>query len=126
PPKYLVSLANRHANGAELSSSVFNGGAETNDFLQSLGFTVNGLPAPGGGMLPARQLPKPPPQTVAMPPAAPQGQSGTSSPLSVPGSPAIAALAKPPHTGERCKDCKRVVKALLEKLYGPVQQNLKA
>ncbi|HVC96892.1 MAG TPA: hypothetical protein VND64_24650 [Pirellulales bacterium] len=27
------------------------------------------------------------------------------------------------HSGERCKDCKKIVKALLEKLFGPVEEN---
>ena len=57
PPKYLVCLANRHANGNELSSSVFNGGVETNEFLRSRGFTVNGIPASGSGMALTQQVP---------------------------------------------------------------------
>jgi len=40
PPKYIVSLANKYANGEELDSSEFSGGNETNDFLRSLGFKV--------------------------------------------------------------------------------------
>nr|AAU83568.1 conserved hypothetical protein [uncultured archaeon GZfos31B6] len=40
PPKYVVSLANKFANGEELDPSVFNGGQETNDFLKGLGFTI--------------------------------------------------------------------------------------
>ena len=40
PPKYVVSLANKYANGAELAPSKFNGGAETNCFLQKLRFEV--------------------------------------------------------------------------------------
>lgn len=44
PPKYVVSLANRFANGQELSPSVFNGGAETNGFLQLFGFEILGTP----------------------------------------------------------------------------------
>jgi hypothetical protein len=42
PPKYVVSLANKFANGQELSPSVFNGGAETNGFLKLLGFQILG------------------------------------------------------------------------------------
>jgi hypothetical protein len=118
PPKYLVSLANRHANGTELSSSVFNGGAETNGFLQSLGFTVNGIPASGSVPATAQQLPRAP-QQVAPPPATPPTQRGATASVS----PAISVAAKAAHTGERCKDCKRVVMALLEKSYGPVKQN---
>ncbi|MHC4441369.1 MAG: hypothetical protein ACYTF1_00250 [Planctomycetota bacterium] len=40
PPKYIVSIANRYANGHELPSSKFNGGIETNGFLKSLGFNI--------------------------------------------------------------------------------------
>ena len=40
PPKYVVSLANKYANGEELDSSVFDGGAETNSYLESRGFRV--------------------------------------------------------------------------------------
>jgi hypothetical protein len=41
PPKYVISIANKYANGSELGSSEFNGGAETNGFLRALGFTVD-------------------------------------------------------------------------------------
>lgn len=40
PPKYVVALANKYANGRVLDSSEFNGGVETNDFLKELGFKV--------------------------------------------------------------------------------------
>jgi len=40
PPKYVISLANRYANGEELSPSEFSGGTESNDFLKTLGFKV--------------------------------------------------------------------------------------
>jgi len=40
PPKYVVSQANRYANGAELDSSEFSGGKETNSFLERLGFEI--------------------------------------------------------------------------------------
>ena len=40
PPKYVVSLANRFANGRELPASHFEGGKEANDFLVRLGFPV--------------------------------------------------------------------------------------
>jgi len=39
PPKYVVSIANRYANGIELSSYDFSGGrGETNPFLRKRGF----------------------------------------------------------------------------------------
>jgi len=40
PPKYVVSLANKYANGVELDPSAFSGGRETNDFLRALGFRI--------------------------------------------------------------------------------------
>lgn len=40
PPKYVLSLANKFANGEELDPFTFNGGAETNGFLRKLEFTV--------------------------------------------------------------------------------------
>ncbi len=41
PPKYVVSLADKYANGVELNSEVFGGGEQTNDFLQRLGFEIS-------------------------------------------------------------------------------------
>jgi hypothetical protein len=43
PPKYVVSLANKFANGRALSSSDFSGGTETNGFLHRLGFHIEGV-----------------------------------------------------------------------------------
>jgi 5-methylcytosine-specific restriction protein A len=40
PPKYVISLANKYANGDTLLSSEFSGGEEANDFLKSRGFLV--------------------------------------------------------------------------------------
>ena len=40
PPKLVVSRANVYANGYRLDSALFNGGKETNSFLQNLGFTI--------------------------------------------------------------------------------------
>lgn len=42
PLKYVVSLANKFANGEELDSSKFSGGHETNNFLKRLGFDILG------------------------------------------------------------------------------------
>lgn len=42
PPKYLISLANKYANGLELSPNEFSGGAESNVFLTSFGFKIRG------------------------------------------------------------------------------------
>ena len=40
PPKYVLSIATKIATGKELEPSQFNGGAETNNFLMKLGFTI--------------------------------------------------------------------------------------
>ena len=40
PPKYVISVANKFANGTELPPEEFSGGDETNNFLSSLEFTV--------------------------------------------------------------------------------------
>jgi hypothetical protein len=42
PPKYIISLANKYANGKELDHSEFGGGEESNNFLESLGFNIMG------------------------------------------------------------------------------------
>jgi len=40
PPKYVISLANKYANGEILDPTKFSGGKETNDFLRKLGFNI--------------------------------------------------------------------------------------
>ncbi len=40
PPKYIISVANRFANGKDLEPHAFSGGDEANNFLQSRGFEV--------------------------------------------------------------------------------------
>ena len=40
PPKYVIALAHRAATGEFLSSNRFNGGAESNDYLERRGFHV--------------------------------------------------------------------------------------
>lgn len=40
PPKYIISLANKYANGKELDPKEFSGGAETNNFFIDLGFNI--------------------------------------------------------------------------------------
>ena len=47
PPKYTISLANSIVNGYLLSSSEFEGGDNTNDFLHNRGFTVIGCDCGG-------------------------------------------------------------------------------
>ena len=40
PPKYVISIANIHANGKEWPPDKFSGGDETNEFLSRLGFQI--------------------------------------------------------------------------------------
>jgi hypothetical protein len=40
PPKYTISVANKYANGYELESGKFGGGAEANSFLNRRGFKI--------------------------------------------------------------------------------------
>jgi hypothetical protein len=40
PPKYIISLANKYANGKELDHSEFSGGDETNNFLNTRNFNI--------------------------------------------------------------------------------------
>lgn len=41
PPKHTISIANEYINGEELPIGSFNGGTETNNFLETLGFTIS-------------------------------------------------------------------------------------
>jgi hypothetical protein len=40
PPKYGLSIATKFATGKELEPKIFNGGDETNSFLNSLNFEI--------------------------------------------------------------------------------------
>lgn len=40
PPKYVIGLANKFANGYELKPTEFSGGEETNNYLRKLGFAI--------------------------------------------------------------------------------------
>lgn len=40
PPKFVISLANKYANGERLNPAEFSGGKESNDFLRALGFEI--------------------------------------------------------------------------------------
>jgi hypothetical protein len=40
PPKYIISLANKYANGKKLDHSQFSGGNEANKFLKLRGFNI--------------------------------------------------------------------------------------
>ncbi len=40
PPKYVISIANKFANGEELDAEKFTGGRRTNNFLKQRGFII--------------------------------------------------------------------------------------
>jgi hypothetical protein len=40
PPKYVISLANKYANGSELNPDEFSGGKQSNGFLKKRGFST--------------------------------------------------------------------------------------
>ncbi len=44
PPKYLISIANKYANGKELDSGTFHSGDEANPFLKERGFEIILIP----------------------------------------------------------------------------------
>jgi len=92
PPKYVVSLAARHATGRELPSGQFSGGSETNSFLQSLGFDIE------------RKV------SVACPPRGEEPRSRARKPKE-----------HGVTHNERCQECKAAVLALLQKLFGRVE-----
>jgi len=41
PPKVVISIANKYANGTELAASSFSGGPEVNSYLENQGFTIS-------------------------------------------------------------------------------------
>jgi hypothetical protein len=96
PPKYVVSLAARHATGQALPSNQFSGGSETNEFLRNLGFDI------------ARKVEDP---------AAFEPQHER---IAIRKQLALTKEGADGHN-ERCQKCKAAVLALLQKLYGVVE-----
>ncbi len=96
PPKYVVSLAAKHATGQALPSNRFSGGSETNAFLRAMGFEVTSK-----GKTPAA--------------AEPQHENIPMIPQS-----ALQESSDGWHN-DRCRECKAAVLALLQKLYGAVE-----
>jgi len=93
PPKYVISLAHRHAGGTEWPSSEFSGGAEANGFLQRLGFEIVSCRPPK----PVQGVGQPKPRRGCS-----TGRKGHD---------------------ERCPQCKRAVQKLLEACYGKAEAN---
>ena len=98
PPKYAIALAHEAATGEFLSSDRFNGGAESNDFLEGLGFPVVECSC-GGTIYDGAVTSK----------AAPAKRNGR-------------AVSTKRHS-ERCPECKRRVREMLERVYGTCLSN---
>ncbi len=98
PPKYVIALAHQAATGEFLSSNRFNGGAESNDYLERRGFRVVECGCGGtvrdGGVTPGTGAAK---------------RSGR-------------RVGGKRHS-ERCRECKRRVRQLLERIYGTCLSN---
>lgn len=95
PPKYIISLANSFANAEELDPEVFSGGRESNDFLRSLGFHIEG----------------------GQPRGKPTAQTKRVTGLSRPPRPVTSRHY------ESCPRCKEAVRAMLQAIYGEVEVN---
>ena len=93
PPKYVITLANKYANGEELDPSTFNGGKETNEFLRHLEFQI---------------VERRDPEKIIAP------ESVRKCRISI----------NRDHD-ERCPECKKMVKSMLERIYGRVESNYK-
>ena len=98
PPKYTIALAHRAATGEFLSSNRFSGGDESNDFLERLGFCV--LECNCGGTV--------------------RGSGGASNTRKPKRS--RRTIASKRHS-ERCPECKRRVREMLERIYGTCLSN---
>ena len=98
PPKYAISLAGKHANGAEVPPGSFGGGNEANSFLSERGFSVVAAGAAGS--------------TVTSGGAIPQWQPARN-----------RGIVSSPLHNERCSDCKVAVERLLGAIYGRVEKN---
>ena len=102
PPKYVLSLANKYANGKELDSDEFGGGNETNSFLSKLGFTLRSMTRTGH-------------QEALQPQEEAQGKRDMKTTL---------PLRRAAHD-ERCPRCKETVALLLKAIYGKVETGWK-
>ena len=93
PPKYTISLAHQVASGECLRPDRFSGGAESNGFLRRLCFDV--VECPCGGRITSVSGPSERKRHM------------------------IASTRHP----ERCRDCKKRVRELLERIYGTCIEN---
>ena len=93
PPKYTIALGHQVATGEFLCSDQFSGGEESNDFLRRLGFNV--VECNCGGSV----------------------HDGRITTVPVPSERKRSTIASTSHS-ERCRECKRRVRELLERIYG--------
>ena len=93
PPKYTIALAHQIVTGEFLRSDQFSGGEESNDFLRRRGFNV--VECNCGGSVHDGRI-------TTVPGPSERGRS---------------TIASTNHS-ERCRECKRRVRELLERIYG--------
>ena len=98
PPKYTIALAHQAATGEFLSSNRFNGGAETNGFLERLRFHV--VECNCGGTVRDSEV-----------------ASNTRKPKR-----SRRTIASKRHS-ERCPECKQSVREMLKRIYGTCLPN---
>ena len=98
PPKYTIALAHQVATGEFLSSNRFNGGTESNDFLERLGFHIH--PCNCGG-------------TVRESSASSETRNANRS----------KRKTESRRHSERCPKCKQRVREMLERIYGTCLPN---
>jgi len=98
PPKYVITLAHEAATGKVLRSNRFSGGAESNDFLERLGFRI--VECGCGGTVRKRGI------TLTTAPAKQMSRT----------------VAAQRHS-EHCPECKHRVREMLERLYGTCVAN---
>lgn len=93
PPKYVISIANRYANGYELDPQLFGGGVESNSFLASRGFEI------------VRRI------------KLTESAGRITRPQATSEEPQLTQKHN-----ERCPACKKTIKKLLERVYGEVRE----
>ena len=98
PPKYVIALAHQVATGELLGSDRFNGGVETNSYLERRDFHI--VECNCGGTVP---------ESGAAPETGAAVRNGR-------------RIGRKRHS-ERCRECKRRVREMLERIYGTCHSN---
>ncbi len=102
PPKYVISLANKLANGRDLQPWEFSGGVESNEFLRDRGFRIICFTGRKPDTQPRKQ-----PRRTDKRPEPPVEKPTDRNPLT-------------PHD-QRCSDCKNTIIEILRRLFGEVK-----